>query len=531
MNQFRTRMHPSLRKGKSAPRAARRNTGLLYALACFLFLTVLVGGAAWNDTGTPGRILYQTILFALCAAPFFLGGHKPAHRLLVIFLASYYLLFGMAGFFSIVFGLHSGFILGTSQDLDSGTSFLSKPDWVILIGALCFLAGYFLVSALKGGRPSRLFARDWKPGAIFKIALLFLAVGLTFSMVYDLVVSPIYIPHHILGIPLGIASNFRLFVPFAAMMFIYLLATGYRPKLLWTLLILIMATEFVFGFVANSKEISYLVPALLVLGLYFLRGAVSKKFIVLILVSFIPYLLFFNVYRLQVLEISGQTRTQALSAFDQNATAVAQHASREKDVVKKSLLSLMTRLNGKVYVDIIVHGTDSGQAPFLEGKTLTLFFDTFIPRMFWPGKPNSSTGEMFNHAFQLSQSRYTFVPTTQLGELYWNFGMTGVVVGMLLIGVVFGYLGSAFSMGRMTTLPRFMVLLLAAYYLAIRFEVNIALQYSTFIRLVLLVAIVDFFIGSFRLHRRPQISATTEGHTPGRPSPGLDPVRPPRARA
>lgn len=169
----------------------------------------------------------------------------------------------------------------------------------------------------------------------------------------------------------------------------------------------------------------------------------------------------------------------------------------------------MDRINGKVYVDIIVRGTDSGRVPFQDGKTLTLFFSTFVPRMLWHDKPNSSTGRQFNRAFHLSQSSFTFVPTTQLGELYWNFGMSGVVFGMTIIGMIFGYIASAFSVGRITTLPRFLVLLMAAYYLAIRFEVNIALQYSTFVRLVILIVMVDFLIGSFGLYKRPERSQVT----------------------
>ena len=46
------------------------------------------------------------------------------------------------------------------------------------------------------------------------------------------------------------------------------------------------------------------------------------------------------------------------------------------------------------------------------------------------------------------------------------------------------------------------MLLLATYLLAIRFEGNIALQYSTFLRLVFLIWLMDAAIGFFGLHQQ-----------------------------
>jgi hypothetical protein len=312
-----------------------------------------------------------------------------------------------------------------------------------------------------------------------------------------------YIPTHVLGIPLGIASNLRFLSPFASVMLIYLIVKGYRPKLLWPLLIMIIIMEFILGFFVNSKEISYRIPALLLLGMYYLRGSINKTIFVVCILSTIPYLLFFDTYRMHVLMgAQNQNQIQAIEAFDKNAAVVMSNVSKEKNVVGTSLTGLKDRINGKIYVDIIVAGTDSGRVNFREGDTLTLFFKTFIPRMFWPDKPASTIGQLFNHEFQLSESRFTFIPTTQLGELYWNFGTNGVIFGMIGIGMIFGYLASVFSVGKAITLPRFMVLLLATYYLAIRFEANIALQYSVFIRLVFLIVVIDILIKLFGLYQR-----------------------------
>lgn len=474
------------------------NAGFKYAAVCFLFFVTLTIGAIFNESSRIERIFYQLPLFIICSAPYFLGSKNPHHRLLAIFMVSYYFIFGMSDFFDILLGINTPGMFAARQSLQGAAEGLTKSDWIVIVGAISFLSGYFLLYKFIGNRRARVLVKDWKPGVIFGIALVSWILGFTFSVAYDMVVTPMHIPTHVLGIPLGIASNLRFFSPLASLMLIYLITREYRLKLLWTLLIFIILTEFVLGFFVNSKEISYRIPALLLVGLYYLRGSLDKKILIFIAVSLVPYLLFFDAYRFDVLMgARNQNQVQALQAFDKNAAVIMKNVSKVKNVVGTSLSGLKDRINGKVYVDIIVSGTDSGRVHFQEGETLVLFFKTFIPRMFWPEKPASTTGQLFNMEFHLSESRYTFVPSTQLGELYWNFGTIGVIFGMIGIGVFFGYLASAFSLGKVVTLPRFMVLLLATYYLAIRFEANIALQYSTFIRLVFLIVLIDFFVIKF----------------------------------
>ena len=79
---------------------------------------------------------------------------------------------------------------------------------------------------------------------------------------------------------------------------------------------------------------------------------------------------------------------------------------------------------------------------------------------------------------------------------------------MLGIGLIFGYIASVLSIAKIVTWPRFMVLLVATYYLAIRFEVNIALQYSIFVRLVMLVAVMDTLMGFFGLRQKKYAVST-----------------------
>jgi hypothetical protein len=61
---------------------------------------------------------------------------------------------------------------------------------------------------------------------------------------------------------------------------------------------------------------------------------------------------------------------------------------------------------------------------------------------------------------------------------------------MLLIGVLMGATNVALNLERTTTLPRFLLLMLAAYLVAFRFEAGIATQWALWLRSLVLLLLV-----------------------------------------
>lgn len=75
------------------------------------------------------------------------------------------------------------------------------------------------------------------------------------------------------------------------------------------------------------------------------------------------------------------------------------------------------------------------------GETLDYMAYAFIPRPLWPDKPSVSRGAWFT--IYLGQARNersvtTSTGQTATGELYWNFGLAGVLAGMSFIGLLLG---------------------------------------------------------------------------------------------
>ncbi len=77
------------------------------------------------------------------------------------------------------------------------------------------------------------------------------------------------------------------------------------------------------------------------------------------------------------------------------------------------------------------------QFGYLNGEGLDYVPDAFIPRILWPDKPTVVRGHQFS-AFLGTQN--VSIGMTAVGELFWNFALAGVIVGMLILGLLWGVL-------------------------------------------------------------------------------------------
>ncbi|MEO5937239.1 MAG: hypothetical protein ABIP81_08490 [Terriglobales bacterium] len=80
---------------------------------------------------------------------------------------------------------------------------------------------------------------------------------------------------------------------------------------------------------------------------------------------------------------------------------------------------------------------------YIDGETFYQIRYVFIPRLLWPDKPMVVRGAWFTS--YLGNSARESDSTTSIGmeaagELYWNFGYSGVVIGMFVLGALFGAL-------------------------------------------------------------------------------------------
>ena len=80
--------------------------------------------------------------------------------------------------------------------------------------------------------------------------------------------------------------------------------------------------------------------------------------------------------------------------------------------------------------------------PFWAGESYQTLWTSFIPRFLWSEKPKATVGQDFGHRYKLisENNEFTSINLPWLIEFYANFGMFGVLGGMLFVGVFFRFI-------------------------------------------------------------------------------------------
>ena len=92
--------------------------------------------------------------------------------------------------------------------------------------------------------------------------------------------------------------------------------------------------------------------------------------------------------------------------------------------------------------------------PYWRGETYRGLLVNVIPRVLWPGKPEETWGNAMGQRYRILalSDRVTSVNIPWLVELFINFGVLGVLLGMFGIGVFMAAIDRIFNAGGMTPL-------------------------------------------------------------------------------
>jgi hypothetical protein len=136
---------------------------------------------------------------------------------------------------------------------------------------------------------------------------------------------------------------------------------------------------------------------------------------------------------------------------------------------------------------------------FMFGETMKYAGYAFIPRIIWPDKPTVTRGAWFSTylgLFDTEAEATTAIGMTAVGELYWNFGIIGVLVGMFAIGCGLGFLwnlASADPRGRPIHMLLYVSIMLAMPDMAeaVQVFVTLVLTFLTFKAAFIIIDVVS----------------------------------------
>jgi hypothetical protein len=105
------------------------------------------------------------------------------------------------------------------------------------------------------------------------------------------------------------------------------------------------------------------------------------------------------------------------------------------------LKSIDGRMNQNYLVGASVEALDSGRTEFMMGESLYFAAVAWVPRVIWVDKPSvAGSGDLVARLSGLDFDSYTSIGVGHILELYGNFGVIGLVVGMMLLGVLIRFL-------------------------------------------------------------------------------------------
>jgi hypothetical protein len=211
-----------------------------------------------------------------------------------------------------------------------------------------------------------------------------------------------------------------------------------RPRLSWVLLSVGMAVELVFNAATFSKAyIMYSFVPLLWTAVYF---RALRRWLLPFGVLFIAF------YFLIVAPVVLSARNEGpLREGETVGNRLLQHyadgTTTGREGIRDHVVSFFERQFDPLSVGFILGEVERYGLRY--GETMDYMAYAFIPRFLWPEKPYVSRGAWFSVYLGLGSNEReatTATGQTAIGELYWNFGVPGVIFGMLVLGIAVGLL-------------------------------------------------------------------------------------------
>tara|TARA_B100001109_G_C18790041_1_gene439646 strand:- start:142 stop:1059 length:918 start_codon:yes stop_codon:yes gene_type:complete len=235
--------------------------------------------------------------------------------------------------------------------------------------------------------------------------------------------------------------------------FIYLKLNTFLKYLFFIPTIIIIFLEFFSG------SISF--PFMLILYIYFLFFCFKKKFFIIPIILIFILASFYNLIKNDFRKLVSDQVTieNKITNTDQNLKYKLKAFVwvSEKNIRKINenyelkninfFSSIKTRLFHSGRSLLVVTQNTPKNIEYLNGESLKFFVIKFIPRIFWKNKPNDEFGNKFGkiYGILIPGDEVTSWNMPVLNEFYVNYGIKGIIIGMMLFGIFLNILTRFFN--------------------------------------------------------------------------------------
>jgi len=429
-------------------------------------------------------LIYLVILTFLCSIPFLLAKElNGPYCILVIFSPVFFIYFGVTDALGYFFDL-------PASEFSRGLG-ITTTEIGILLGWVCLIAGYYVAVKFFSVSKQKVI-KDWKTKNLVILGFVCTIIGWYALWTLQLGFADHYSHAKVNMGPLkgAFLIGGKMLEPVGAVLLVYAYLKE-RSRTLLFVFLGICLLKVPLAFVLDSKEIALQNLIIFFAAKWFYDGKVPLRWLVIFFVAISLLFPLFYAYRSAVFSSSGVSRSKAMSNMTSNIDKALKKSDKtaKEGKLQSGVLSFTGRMHLKPLMTLVISKTGHG-VPYQNGYTLSLLLYALIPRMILPDKDDSSIGQLFNRQFRISEDPDTYISTSFLVELYWNYGWVGIIIGMMFIGGSFGMIGAKANIANQKSVSRLLVLITTIYLLCFRFESGIAIQYTQWIRALIIVFIL-----------------------------------------
>lgn len=465
---------------------------IIYAALNLTFCVALVVGAAAGG-GSLEALPYVAVLFAICSTPLpFIDRFNGPFAMLGVAMAVYFVEFG---------ALDASMMLKPPLDISAPESGVGLTEIVLWLGAVMQIVGFHAAFRLFHAKAGLRVAKDWPRGLLMPVGLLLWSAAMLATVYHDFVVQPantaVAIESGLAKLGVWSTSGLILIEDYAGPLGIIILAYWWAVwgKRAGTPLILtLILVQFLIGWIVDTKEVAFSAGVIVLLTRFIIQGRVPVHWMLGVLLAIATVFPIMTAKRVVMTEELQLTRLEALPrTLEILARTIQEGAAIETGRYEQTSETFLQRQSVKGNVDLIIRGT-AADHPYKLGSTFEPLLYVFLPRVIWSDKPGGNSANLLNREFHISADPDTFISPSHLGEWYWNFGISGVILGMALSGALIGYISVRFDPSSRMSITRVLAIIVTLYLLVARSEGQVEIQYALWARSMLLIGVLHLIL-------------------------------------
>ena len=169
-------------------------------------------------------------------------------------------------------------------------------------------------------------------------------------------------------------------------------------------------------------------------------------------------------------------------------------------------LLIVTKLTKEYPTNVKKEGPFTQEVEFWNGYSYRILSSKIVPRILWRNKPSDTLGNEFGHRYNLL-TKYDPIRNHKLdsstswnmpvlNEFYVNFGLKGTILGMLIIGILFGILTKFSSFKNIRNIEAIILffLIVPLFFLESHLSLLIGAVLQSYIFLIIISYILLFIL-------------------------------------